>query len=132
MTFKISDSKKALMLAEALDALHQESREWLNNIAFWQDEAKFFTDLLDKEQIKTSEYGQMLQYLDKIHETLFDYLAEDIVAHEKQLSRLVSGDKEVSDRDYREKHVDLKEQMELFTNDFREFKKMVFGYAKKL
>ena len=120
------------MLAEALDALHQESREWLNNIAFWQDEAKFFTDLLDKEQIKTSEYGQMLQYLDKIHETLFDYLAEDIVAHEKQLSRLVSGDKEVSDRDYREKHVALKEQMELFTNDFREFKKMVFGYAKKL
>lgn len=120
------------MLAEALDALHQESREWLNTIAFWQDEAKFFTDLLDKEQIKASEYGQMLQYLDKIHETLFNYLVEDIVAHEKQLSRLVSGDKEVSDRDYREKHITLKEQMELFTNDFREFKKMVFGYAKKL
>lgn len=132
MTAKISDSKKALMLAEALDALHQESREWLNTIAFWQDEAKFFTDLLDKEQIKASEYGQMLQYLDKIHETLFDYLVEDIVAHEKQLSRLVSGDKEVTDRDYREKHITLKEQMELFTNDFREFKKMVFGYAKKL
>ena len=132
MTAKISDSKKALMLAEALDALHQESRVWLNTIAFWQDEAKFFTDLLDKEQIKASEYGQMLQYLEKIHETLFDYLVEDIVAHEKQLSRLVSGDKEVSDRDYREKHITLKEQMELFTNDFREFKKMVFGYAKKL
>ena len=132
MTAKISDSKKASMLSEALDALHQESREWLNTIAFWQDEAKFFTDLLDKEQIKASEYGQMLQYLDKIHETLFNYLAEDIVAHEKQLSRLVSGDKEVSDQDYREKHVTLKEQMELFTNDFREFKKMVFGYAKKL
>tara|TARA_R110000868_G_scaffold136879_1_gene350026 strand:- start:3908 stop:4306 length:399 start_codon:yes stop_codon:yes gene_type:complete len=132
MTARISDSKKALMLAEALDALHQESREWLNTIAFWQDEAKFFTDLLDKEQIKASEYGQMLQYLDKIHETLFNYLVEDIVAHEKQLSRLVSGDKEVSDRDYREKHITLKEQMELFTNDFREFKKMVFGYAKKL
>lgn len=132
MKTKSSGSKKELIVDETLDALHQESREWLNTIAFWQDESKFFTDLLDKEQIKTSEYGQMLQYLDKIHETLFDYLAENIVAHEKELSRLISGEKGVSDQDYRKKHATLKEQMDLFTNDFREFKKMVFGYAKKL
>jgi hypothetical protein len=106
--------------------------EWTNIIAFWKDETKFFTDLLDKEQVNASEFGQMLQYLDKIHESLFDYLAEEIVDHERLMSRLVKGEVKLSDQDYREKHATLKDQMDLFTNDFREFKKMVFGYAKKL
>ena len=104
----------------------------MNTIAFWKDEAKFFTDLLDKEKVKASEYGQMLQYMDKIHETLFDYLAEDIVAHESLLSRLIEGQKGLADQDYREKHTNLRDQIDLFTKDFMELKKMVFGYAKKL
>lgn len=125
-------SKKDILIGEGLDTLHKESREWLNIIAFWKDEARFFTDLLDKEQVKASEYGQMLQYLDKIHETLFDYLAEDIVAHESLLARLMKGEKGLSDQDFREKHANIRDQMDLFTKDFMEFKKMVFGYAKKL
>ncbi|MEQ8218728.1 MAG: hypothetical protein RIM68_09895 [Arenibacter sp.] len=132
MTAKSSNSEKGILLGSALDMLHKESMEWTNIIAFWKDETKFFTDLLDKEQVNASEFGQMLQYLDKIHESLFDYLAEEIVDHERLLSRLVKGEVKLSDQDYREKHATLKDQMDLFTNDFREFKKMVFGYAKKL
>lgn len=132
MNAKSSGPKKEILLDSALDVLHKESVEWTNIIAFWKDESKFFTDLLDKEKVNNSEYGQMLQYLDKIHESLFDYLAADIVDHERLLSRLVRGEEGLSDKDYREKHATLKEQMDLFTNDFREFKKMVFGYAKKL
>tara|TARA_R110000744_G_scaffold39754_17_gene90319 strand:+ start:1583 stop:1981 length:399 start_codon:yes stop_codon:yes gene_type:complete len=132
MTAKSSNSEKGILLGSALDVLHKESMEWTNIIAFWKDETKFFTDLLDKEQVNASEFGQMLQYLDKIHESLFDYLAEEIVDHERLLSRLVKGEVKLSDQDYREKHATLKDQMDLFTNDFREFKKMVFGYAKKL
>ena len=74
----------------------------------------------------------MLQNLDKIHENLFDYLADDIIDHEQLLSRLVKGEKGLSDGQYREKHRTLKQRMDLFTKDFKEFKKMVFGYAKKL
>jgi hypothetical protein len=132
MKEKPSNSKNEGLLGSSMDALHNESREWISVISFWKDEAKFFTDLLDKEQVDASQYGQMLQYLDKIHETLFDYLAEEIIAHEKQLSQLLEGNKGLSEKDYREKHSILRDQMDLFTNDFREFKKMVFGYAKKL
>jgi hypothetical protein len=127
-----SNDKKEVLLGEGLNALHRESREWLNTVAFWKDEARFFKDLLDKEKVNASDYGQMLQYLDKIHETLFDYLAEDIVAHESLLSRLIEGKKGLADQDYREKHTILRGQMDLFTKDFIEFKKMVFGYTKKL
>ena len=74
----------------------------------------------------------MLQNVDKIHENLFDYLVDDIIDHEKLLSRLEKGEKVLSDRGYREKHRNVKNRMETFISDFGEFKKMVFGYAKKL
>ena len=131
MKMKISNPKTVL-LGAGLDVLHFESMEWLDTIAFWKDETRFFNDLLTKKETKVSEYGKMLQNLDKIHENLYDYLADDIMAHERLLSRLEKGEKGIADGDYREKHRGLQERMKLFTNDFREFKKMVFGYAKKL
>jgi hypothetical protein len=124
--------KTALLLGAGLDVLHQESREWLETIAFWKDETKFFGNLLQKKEANTSPYGKMLENLDKIHENLFDYLAHDVIEHEQLLSRLYKGEKGLADWDYREKHRSLGERIDLFTNDFREFKKMVFGYVKKL
>ncbi|WP_273565721.1 hypothetical protein [Maribacter halichondriae] len=132
MNSKISNPKKELLLGAGLDVLHQESSEWQETISFWKDETKFFADLLSKKEAAASEYGKMLKNLDKIHENLFDYLSDDIIDHEKFLSRLVKGEKGLSDGDYREQHRKLNEKMEVFGRDFKEFKKMVFGYAKKL
>jgi hypothetical protein len=128
----ISNPKTKFLLGAGLDVLHQESREWLDTIAFWKDETRFFGNILEKRVVKESEYGKMLNYLDKIHENLFDYLTEDIRDHERLLSRLVKREKGIADGDYREEHKRLGESMVLFENDFREFKKMVFGYVKKL
>ena len=127
-----SNPKTELLLGAGLDVLHQESREWLNTIAFWKDETRFFGDLLKKKDSTESEYGNMLKHLDKVHEDLFDYLSDDIIDHERLLSRLEKGEKGISDGDYREEHRKLNESMALFDNDFKEFKKMVFGYAKNL
>ncbi len=132
MKAKTANPKTKLLLGAALDVLHQESREWQDTIDFWKDETKFFADLLSKKEARESEYGKMLKNLDKIHENLFDYLTEDIIAHEKFLSRLVKGEKGLSDGNYREQHRKLGERMALFAQDFKDFKRMVFGYAKKL
>ncbi|MBD1259771.1 hypothetical protein HZY62_04165 [Maribacter polysiphoniae] len=127
-----SNPKTELLLGASLDVLHQESREWIDTIAFWKDEIKFFSNILDKREATQSEYGKMLDYLEKVHQNLFNYLSEDIMKHEKLLSRLNQGEKGISDGAYRDEHRRLGESMVLFKNDFREFKKMVFGYAKKL
>ncbi len=132
MNTKVSNPKTELLLGAGLDVLHQESREWQETIAFWKDETKFFAHLLDKKGVKESEYVSMLKYLDKIDENLFDYLADDIIDHEKLLSRLEKGEKGLSDGNYRDEHRKLNDSMVLFENDFKEFKKMIFGYAKKL
>lgn len=127
-----SNPKTDYLLGAGLDVLHQESKEWQDTVALWKDETKFFANLLHKKESKASEYGKMLQNLDKIHQNLYDYLADDIIEHERLLSRLEKGEKGLSDGDYREKHRALKKRMDLFTQDFKELKKMIFGYAKKL
>lgn len=135
MDTESTNPKTDLLLGAGLNLLHQESGEWLDTIAFWKDETRFFADLLQKKETREgikSEYGKMLKNLDKIHENLFDYLADDIIGHEKLLSRLQKGEKGLADAHYRDKHRILKQRMDVFTNDFREFKKMVFGYVKKL
>lgn len=127
--------KAELGLRAGLDVLHFESKEWLSNIAFYKDETKFFADLLEKR--KTKDAGQLvftkiLKNLDTVHAELFDYLEDDIMANERLLSRLEKGEKGLVDADYSGKHYLLKIRMETFTSNFREFKKMVFGYVKKL
>ena len=132
MNTTVSNPKTELLLGAGLDVLHQESREWQETIAFWKDETRFFADLLHKKENKETEYGKMLKNLDSIHEKLFDYLADDIMAHEKLLAQLEKGEKGLSDGIYRTQHRKLNGRMEVFSKEFKEFKKMVFGYVKKL
>ena len=128
-----TNPKTELLLGAGLDVLHFESREWQETIAFWKDEIRFFVNLLKKTK-STDEarqaYGNLLKEQDKIHASLFDFLADDIIEHEKFLSRLEKSEKGISDGNYREKHRQLKARMEVFSNDFKAFKKMVFDYAK--
>ncbi len=132
MKTKNLNQKTELLLGAGLDVLHQESREWLETVAFWKDETKFFSYLLRKKDSRESDFTIMLSNLDSLHKSLFDYLADDIVEHEKFLARLEMGEKGLSDGAYRKKHRKLGQQMQIFGRDFKEFKKMVFGFVKKL
>lgn len=130
-----SNPKEKLVLREGLDVLHFESVEWLSNIAFYKDETKFFAELLEKRKTNDKAqlaYTKILENLDTVHAELFDNLADDIMAHERVLSHVQKGEKDLVDSAYSGTHYLLKIRMRTFTNNFREFKKMVFGYAKKL
>ncbi|MBU2945301.1 hypothetical protein [Zobellia uliginosa] len=135
METKSLNPKTELLLGAGLDVLHFESEEWLSNIAFYKDEAKFFADLIEKTKTQDAAqtaFGKILESLDTVHTELFDYLENDIAEHERLLSRLEMGERGLSDAVYRDKHAQLKGRMEGFVNNFREFKKMVFGYIKGL
>jgi hypothetical protein len=127
--------KQKLLLGAGLDVLHFESQEWLDTIDFWKDEVRFFENLLNKkESTKESkqDYSKLIKNLDKIHLDLFEDLEGDITDHESVLSRLIKGEKGLSDAIYREKHSQLTKRMNTFTDNFKTFKKIVFDYAKKL
>ena len=130
-----SNVKTEFLLGAGLDVLHFESKEWINTVAFWKDETKFFADLLKKKESadeNKQEYGSMLKELDKIHADLYEDLAEDITNHEKFLARLEKGEKGLSDSDYRDKHRQIKFQMERFETDFQRFKRVIFQHMKNL
>lgn len=126
--------KTDVLLGAGLNALHIESREWLETIAFWKDEIRFFTNLVQEKETKErakSDLGVILKGLDKIHADLFDYMSEDIMRHEILLSRLQKGERGLADIDYRNQHDKVKSTMAKFEGEFRDFKKLVFDYARE-
>lgn len=122
------------LLPRSLEGLHYESRSWLETIAFWKDETRFFGEMLKKQNQKVPEgadYSEMLRNLDRLHEMLYEYLSDEILEHERLLSDIEKGAEGIADNAYREQHRQLRDKMEVFTQDFRKFKMMVFSYAKK-
>lgn len=122
------------LLPQSLEGLHYESRMWLETIAFWKDETRFFASMLKKQNQEVPEgadYSEMLRNLDRLHEMLYEYLSDEILEHERLLSDIEKGAEGIADNTYREQHRHLREKMDVFTRDFRKFKMMVFGYAKK-
>ena len=122
------------LLPQSLEGLHYESRMWLETIAFWKDETRFFASMLKKQNQEVPEgadYSEMLRNLDRLHEMLYEYLSDEILEHERLLSDIEKGTEGIADNTYREQHRQLREKMDVFTRDFRKFKMMVFGYAKK-
>jgi len=134
MSTKKLASTTDYLLPQSLEGLHYESRMWLDTIAFWKDETRFFANMLKKQQQEVPEgadYPEMLRNLDRLHEMLYEYLSDEILEHERLLSDIEKGAEGIADNAYREQHRQLREKMDVFTRDFRKFKMMVFGYAKK-
>ena len=103
-----------LLLEASLDSLHGESREWLETVAFWKDETRFFRDLLENKKKSfgnLSEYGKILEDLNQLHAGLYDYLVDDISEHEIFLGKVLKTEKGIADTEYREKH-----QKRIFSN----------------
>lgn len=127
MNTAISNPKEKLLLGAGLDVLHFEGQEWIDTLHFWKDEVRFFDNLL-KKKVSTDkskqDYAEMLKNFDKIHNDLFNDFEEDIMAHERLLSRLEQGEKGLSDGDFREKHSHLLRRMETFKTDFHNLKRL--------
>lgn len=134
MNTKKLASSSDYLLPQSLEGLHYESMQWLDTIAFWKDETRFFASVLEnqkREGPESYDYSDMLRNLERLHGMLYEYLNDEIMEHERLLSAIEKGTTGVADYSYRDQHRQLKEKMEVFTKDFRKFKMMVFGYAKK-
>ena len=134
MTLKKLTARSDYLLPQSLEGLHVQSQEWLDSVAFWKDETRFFGNLLKGRSEVAADrtgYSALLQNLDKLHELLYDYLEDEIQSHERLLSRIQKGESGLADSDYRDQHRKLAEKVRVFGADFREFKRMVFGYARK-
>ncbi|MFM1878113.1 MAG: hypothetical protein RLZZ241_979 [Bacteroidota bacterium] len=133
MKIKKLTSSTAYLLPEGLEDLHAQSLNWLETIAFWKDETRFFANLVKNKNGKKDSDGlaDLLQNLEHLHQMLFDYLSEEIRAHERMLSDIIKAVQGNSDANYREVHRHLSTRMTAFEADFRNLKKTIFERAKK-
>jgi hypothetical protein len=133
MNTEILNTKKRLLLESSLNVLHFETQEWLETIAFWKDETKFFINLLNKKLIQDNDeknISKVLENLDGLYSDLIKNLEIDIILHEKILSKLEKVEKGISDEDYRSKHRQIMTRMDTFKIDFNKFKKTIFEFSK--
>lgn len=127
----------AYLLDSGIETLHSQSMEWLEDIAFWRDEAAFLYAL------EVSKTGKAVPVkakgkLEKIDNTLLkmsagelDSLYDKVEAHEKFLDRLISSKRE-DEESYREKHKQIGEEIIKFGQRFRALKRDIFELVKLL
>jgi hypothetical protein len=66
MNTEILNPKKRLLLESSLNVLHFETQEWLETIAFWKDETKFFINLLNKKLIQDNDEKNISKVLENL------------------------------------------------------------------
>jgi hypothetical protein len=120
------------LLDASLESLHQESQDWIKEIAFWNDELAFFYKLLQKKEIKHSFPSKDLAALEKelvrITSEQLEQTSAGIISHERLLSALTRSHSRNDERVYRDAHRKLLMDIFRLYAEIRSFKKNVFKF----
>jgi hypothetical protein len=133
---ELLESPKSTYLLEAgLEVLHEQSKEWLSEIAFWRDEAAFFYTLVVKKTLSWVPI-QAKDKIQKIEKELvsisggeLDELEKTVEEHETFLGDLLEG-KLDDEKTYRDKHKQMSSKFNDFEKRFKSLKKDVFALAE--
>jgi hypothetical protein len=132
----LTTSPKAMYLLDTrLEILHEQSNEWLNEIAFWRDEVAFFYSLIVNKTLKVIPISakdniiKIENELIKITGGELDELQEIVERHENFLCHLLET-KNANEEIYKEKHRELANKFDQFEKHFKSLKKDVFALVK--
>lgn len=117
-----------LLLEEALDALHHQCRSWINQVALWEDEKTFFSNLINNKLFKTSdpEKQEIAELLQMISGKDIEALKVDLLAHETVLYSLLQHETGEGERNYRTEHKRISEKFLVLDNKLRSLRKSMF------
>ncbi len=122
---------------ETLDNLHTQCQEWLSEISFWQEEMKFFEELLEKNALKELKFNQKVVF-EKLQNQIIYYRGElldrfehDVKAHQKALARETKKAASISEANY-ETHNTLSDQLAQFDKEFKNMKRELFDLIRQL
>lgn len=133
----LTPPKKSYLLDVGLEILHEQSNEWLSEIAFWRDETNFFYSLIIKKTLKSIPISAK-KNIKKIETELInitiddlDKLQQEVEKHEKFLNYLLLT-KTHEEESYRKKHHELAKTFVKFETRFKSVKKEVFDLVKQI
>ena len=116
--------------------LHFEHEQWKNELLFWKDEIKSFTNRLN-EIVKRWTDDIVLSELDRfennfmIHKVKIEEFLNEIQAHELNISKHYKKNEEVIDRIFFKDHLKFREKMETERKIYTDLKKSFFLFLSK-
>jgi hypothetical protein len=118
------------LLGKSLGSLHEESRSWLDEIDFWQNEMVFLYKLLNKRLPTKNFPSEKLSLLEKklidIQTAKLDKIKSDLLKHQLSLSALLKNPPWSDEEDFREQHHKLLAELYAFQDLIKSFKREVF------
>ena len=133
----LTPSKATLLLNAGLEVLHEQSREWLSEIAFWKDEAAFFYSLMVKKTLdfvpldSEKEISHIEKELISITADDLNELQKSVERHESFLTDLLEYVNK-DPKNYREEHEKITNQITAFEQRFKTLKKEVFAFVENI
>ncbi|MFH4967166.1 hypothetical protein V8G61_03085 [Gaetbulibacter sp. M240] len=118
--------------------MHRDSRNWLSELRFAQDEELFLDDLVKSytlQLIDTKHFAESKKVIEKLSKIQkeTDTLIEIVKNHEKGLSIMVDGINEFDkEKAFKNKHVKLIINVKNFLEKYRTLKTELFAVVKSV
>ena len=118
--------------------MHRDSRNWLSELRFAQDEELFLDDLVKSytlQLIDTKHFAESKKVIDKLSKIQkeTDALIDIVKNHEKGLSIMVDGVNEFDkEKAFKNKHVKLIINVKNFLEKYRDLKTELFAVVKSV
>lgn len=123
--------RKKYLLESGIDILHLESSIWLNTIAFWEDESRFYRHLLRNQlfqNVPEIEKKRIAELFENFVGIKLQIFKSQVMLHEKELYQLLSS--KLPNTDFRIKHKSLlKDYLEL-DKQIKLYKSSIFEFFK--
>lgn len=125
--------KQPLLLEAPLEALHAQSREWIEDLEFMKDECAFLYTLIrnahNSPLLKTSQARTIERALLQISNQRIEELTGEINGHENFLAAVIEG-KSRDEVMLRRRHRIISNSTAKLEKDFRKLKRQIFGLVK--
>ena len=121
-----------------LGTLHRQSKVWLSDIAFREEEAGFLKSLLQKHFVHflaeegIDTIGKISNELEQLADNDLKELQQRIEKHENYLARIIENPLLCEEEAYRQEHRSLDERFGNFHVDFLAVKRRIFGAAEQV
>jgi hypothetical protein len=131
----LTSAKTTYLLEAGLDILHEQSNDWLNEIAFYREEIAFYyTIIIKKTHASVPVHSEdVLNMIEKQLDTLsggtLDKLEGEVQMHERALYMFLQN-KVGTEREYRDAHKKLAHDFDGFENNIKGVKRDIFSLIK--
>lgn len=116
-------------------ALHQETKSWLQEIKFWEDELAFLYKLLHIKLSNNASPGEEYAGLDRdpmtLNSDILDAFKNKVQEHERFLISILQTTSGQDEKGYRMKHLNLREEMIAMYPVIRSIKQGVSALIKE-